>query len=68
MEVISGFWPEVFNLINSGSIEFEEFLNMMRRKMKENENNYFEGFLSTEPCSLLILLPLMLPHNVHGRL
>ena len=39
MEVISGFWPEVFNLINSGSIEFEEFLNMMRRKMKENENS-----------------------------
>ena len=24
---------------NSGSIEFEEFLNMMRRKMKENENS-----------------------------
>ena len=38
-EVISGFWSEVFNLINSGSIEFEEFLNMMRRKMKENENS-----------------------------
>ena len=24
---------------HSGSIEFEEFLNMMRRKMKENENS-----------------------------
>ena len=24
---------------NLGSIEFEEFLNMMRRKMKENENS-----------------------------
>ena len=23
----------------SGSIEFEEFLNMMKRKMKENENS-----------------------------
>ena len=26
-------------LTNLGSIEFEEFLNMMRRKMKENENS-----------------------------
>ena len=26
-------------LTNSGCIEFEEFLNMMRRKMKENENS-----------------------------
>ena len=26
-------------LTNLGCIEFEEFLNMMRRKMKENENS-----------------------------
>ena len=39
-EIIRDFLVRSFKLLtNSGSIEFEEFLNMMRRKMKENENS-----------------------------
>ena len=35
-----GFFGQKFKMLtNLGSIEFEEFLNMMRRKMKENENS-----------------------------
>ena len=39
-EIIRDLLVRKFKLwTNSGSIEFEEFLNMMRRKMKENENS-----------------------------
>ena len=39
-EIIRNLLVRNFKLwTNSGSIEFEEFLNMMRRKMKENENS-----------------------------